>query len=133
MMAFSIYKPGQGFWTRTLTAIGGGAIVLSGVAWLFRQLQGLENDLVRVITQSTISVITIVFFFCLFWYLLNKPKIADFMIATEAEMRKVNWPTRSEIIGSTLVVIVGTALMAMFLWLINMFSAWFFELINVLG
>jgi len=38
--------------------------------------------------------------------LVNYPRFADFLIAVEAEMAKVSWPTRSELIRSSVVVIV---------------------------
>jgi len=40
-----------------------------------------------------------------FW-LVNKPIIADFMIAAEGEIKKVSWSTRKEIAVSTFVVVV---------------------------
>ncbi|MGQ9504178.1 MAG: preprotein translocase subunit SecE [Thermogutta sp.] len=38
--------------------------------------------------------------------LMNFPEVADFLIAVEAEMRKVTWPSRSELIRSCVVVLV---------------------------
>ena len=38
--------------------------------------------------------------------LVNWPKFADFLIAVEAEMNKVTWPSRQELIRSSIVVIV---------------------------
>ena len=38
--------------------------------------------------------------------LVNLPKFADFLIAVEAEMNKVSWPTRTELFRSSVVVIV---------------------------
>lgn len=37
--------------------------------------------------------------------LVNYPQFADFLIAVEAEMNKVSWPSRTELIRSSLVVI----------------------------
>jgi preprotein translocase subunit SecE len=37
--------------------------------------------------------------------LVNMPNFADFLIAVEAEMNKVSWPTRGELLRSSLVVI----------------------------
>ena len=37
---------------------------------------------------------------------VNVPWIADFLIAVEAEMNKVSWPSRAEMFRSTIVVIV---------------------------
>jgi len=40
-----------------------------------------------------------------YWLCAVKPKTVDFLIATDMEMRKVNWSTRHDIIASTWVVI----------------------------
>lgn len=43
---------------------------------------------------------------CWFSYrLVNYPQFADFLIAVEAEMNKVSWPSKTELIRSSLVVI----------------------------
>lgn len=38
--------------------------------------------------------------------LVNIPAFADFLIAVEAEMNKVSWPTRTELIRASIVVLV---------------------------
>jgi preprotein translocase subunit SecE len=38
--------------------------------------------------------------------LVNLPTFADFLIAVEAEMNKVSWPSRTELIRASIVVIV---------------------------
>ena len=131
-MILSIHKPGQGYWTRMLSAIGGGTIVVSGIVWLLPHFNGIESDQTRVIVQGSIAVGVVTIFGGLLWYFLNKPRIVDFMIATEAEMRKVNWPSRKQIIGSTLVVISGTILMVLYLLIVDLSSGWFFKQIGVL-
>jgi preprotein translocase subunit SecE len=45
-------------------------------------------------------------------WLVNKPSVADFMIAAEGEMKKVSWSSRRDIAVSTLVVIVVVVLLA---------------------
>ena len=40
-----------------------------------------------------------------FW-LINKPSMADFLIAAEGEIKKVSWSTRKEIVVSTVIVVV---------------------------
>ncbi|MFA9478011.1 preprotein translocase subunit SecE [Phycisphaerales bacterium AB-hyl4] len=132
-MALAIYKPGQGYWTRVMSAIGAATLVLTGVGWLWAQFQmwfsGSEN---LIYYQGGMAVGMIVFFGALLYWLLNKPRIADFMIATEAEMKKVNWPTRREVIGSTWIVICGAMLMAGWLWVFNLVFGWFFLQIDIL-
>ena len=46
----------------------------------------------------------------------RRPSSVDFLIATDEEMRKVNWSTRKTIINSTLVVISATFLIAGFIF-----------------
>jgi len=38
--------------------------------------------------------------------IVNWPSFADFLIAVEAEMNKVSWPSRTELIRASMVVIV---------------------------
>ena len=40
----------------------------------------------------------------------------EFFRDTNAEMKKVTWPTRNEVVGTTTVVIVATIVFALFLW-----------------
>ena len=40
----------------------------------------------------------------------------EFFRDTNAEMKKVTWPTKNEVIGTTTVVIVATIVFALFLW-----------------
>lgn len=132
MGPLTIYKPGQGYWTRMLTAVGAGVLVLAGDLWLYNELSVIRDDQYREYIQAGAAVFVILFFAALLWWLLNKPRIVDFMIATESEMRKVNWPTAREIRGSTWVVIGGTLLMAFLLFVVDVGFALLFRTIGVL-
>ena len=44
--------------------------------------------------------------------IVNLPQFADFLIAVEAEMNKVSWPSRGELIRSSIVVICVIILLA---------------------
>ena len=51
----------------------------------------------------------------------DKPKqwlqsMRDFFRDTNGEMKKVTWPTKNEVVGTTAVVIVATIVFALFLW-----------------
>lgn len=48
--------------------------------------------------------------------LVNNERFADFLIATESEMKKVSWSSRAELIGSTVVVIVTVFILAAFIF-----------------
>ncbi len=59
-------------------------------------------------------------------------KAGDFMIATEGEMKKVNWSSKREVVGSTKVVIMFTLLMAMLLFVVDLVFQALFKALNVL-
>ena len=40
----------------------------------------------------------------------------EFFRDTASEMKKVTWPTKNEVLGTTAVVIVATLVFAVFLW-----------------
>ena len=46
-------------------------------------------------------------------------KIVKFLKETKAEMRKVTWPTRDELIGSTKIVIIATLVVTLFIGIID--------------
>lgn len=132
--SLAIYKPGQGYWTRMLSAVGAGTISLAGCLWLYNVLKSrlfLNYDNSLYLAGGISLVIFFILAGVLFW-LLNKPNIVDFMISTEAEMKKVNWPSRKEVMGSTIVVICGTFFMAGVLFLADILFSRFFTYIDVL-
>jgi len=46
-------------------------------------------------------------------------KIINFLKEVKVELKKVSWSTRHELIGSTMVVILATAIMAVFIGVID--------------
>ena len=65
--------------------------------------------------------------FLIYW-LVNKPSIADFMIAAEGEMKKVSWSSKQEITVSTFIVIIVVLIMATLLgttdYCFTLFFSW---------
>ncbi|HEU4886978.1 MAG TPA: preprotein translocase subunit SecE [Thermoanaerobaculia bacterium] len=52
---------------------------------------------------------------------ISKPKqwwlsMKEFFRDTQSEMKKVTWPTKNEVVGTTVVVIAATLVFALFLW-----------------
>ena len=131
-VSLSIYKPGQGYWTRVLSAIGAGVLVLVLLAWILGELATIGDEQTRRIIQSVVAVVMIGGFGGLGYWVMNKVRIVDFLIATDSEMRKVNWPSRREIAGSTWVVICGTMLMALLLWVVDILFGLLFQEIGIL-
>ncbi len=127
-MSTTIYKQGQGYWVRLMSAIGFGLLVMMGVVWVWDQLSGAKiGQIEPVYVQGGVAIIIVVICGILGFHLIGrKPKLVDFMVATEGEMRKVNWSTRREIIGSTILVILLTLAIAVFCQLADLaFSALF--------
>ena len=60
-----------------------------------------------------------------FWA-VNRPRSADFMIATEGEMKKVSWSSKREIVGGTKVVITTTFILALLLYVVDLSFLEFF-------
>jgi preprotein translocase subunit SecE len=62
---------------------------------------------------------------------VNLPAFADFLIAVEAEMNKVSWPSRGELIRWSLVVIVMIFAIGLLLAAFDFCWVWFFKFIGV--
>ena len=62
---------------------------------------------------------------------VNWPKFADFLIAVEAEMHKVSWPTRSELVRASSVVIFVIFFLAMLLFAYDLLWAAIFQFLNI--
>lgn len=134
-MGPNIYKPDQGYYTRVSSAIAFGLIALMAGAWMREQVKGIRIAGVQpVYIQAAAFVIVVLFCGAFIYYLIGRKKrTVDFMIATEGEMKKVNWSNRREIMGMTWVVIGLTVLIAILLTFFDyvVYSP-FFQWINVI-
>lgn len=64
--------------------------------------------------------------------LVNVPGVADFLIAVEAEMNKVSWPTRSELFRSSIVVLVTIFALAAVLFGYDFYWATWFKILRIM-
>jgi preprotein translocase subunit SecE len=108
----TVYKSGQGRYTRMFTVMGGALIVAIGC---FRLYQTLDARDVSLWVSTMVPVGVFISLSILVMWLMNKPNVADFMIAAEGEMKKVNWSTRQEVTVSTIVVISVVVILAVLL------------------
>lgn len=136
---FTIYKKGQGYWTRMGTAIGAaliGALTAYNIYVYLPVLLAFETTVEGQARARQVGMASAVGFFLVYaffaWRMMNKASNVDFLIATDSEMKKVNWTSRKDLIGSTKVVIVFMFLIALFLFLIDILFSYFFYLIGVL-
>lgn len=132
-MSLAIYKKGQGYYTRMGTALAGAAISALGCWALYQKLEGILNgDPIRQWIRAGVPALILAVLFFVIYKVLNHPGIADFMIATEGEMKKVSWSSRKEIVTSTRVVVVTVIILAVLLGLIDYLFSLFFHTIGVL-
>jgi preprotein translocase SecE subunit len=134
---FTILKSGQGYWTRLGTAIAAGLIILFTSYFIYEQLRVwpalLDNNgkprpgLVWGVIGGFVAASSL-----LAWHLMNKPANVDFLIATDSEMKKVNWTSRKDLIGSTKVVIAFMFIIAALLFVIDVVFGYVFYFIRVL-
>jgi preprotein translocase subunit SecE len=118
LVSTAIRKFGQGYWTRLLTVIGFGLLGVLGAIWLWRLFETYDFGVPPVYVASGVAMAFMVAVgLVLWWFAGFNPRSVDFLVATEGEMKKVNWTTRREIVGSTVVVIAIAFAIAVFCWL----------------
>ncbi len=131
---FAIYKKGHGYWTRMGTAIGTGLLGVLVSFELYSQiptfLHGTQQHDKRV--AFVVALVFLIAYSIIAYWFTNKPSTVEFLIATDSEMKKVNWTTRQELIGSTKVVIAFMFIIAIFLFTCDLLFGSFFHLIGVL-
>jgi preprotein translocase subunit SecE len=124
---FEIYKAAQGQRARWTTfAVGCGLAVITGY-WLSNRLEGHN-----VYLQYALPLAVVIAVAYLMFYVINRPQMADFLIATEGEMKKVSWSSRREIVGSTKVVILTTFALAAMLFVVDFVFSSLFKWMNVI-
>ncbi len=134
-MGAGIYKKGQGYWTRVMSAVAMGMLVLMGAVWLADNLKNTRLfGQEPIFTQAICFAVVFGTFSWLGFYLIGRrQKVVDFLIATEGEMKKVNWSSRREIRGSTIVVIGLTIIIALMITVMDyLIYAPLLRFINVL-
>ena len=111
-----IYRKTQGRWTRLGTVVGAGILIVIGAWYTWSELpSGLR------LFRAIIPLILMLACFYVLLRVVNSKRPADFMIATEGEMKKVSWSSKKEIIGSTKVVIVTLLIMGLVLFFVDLF------------
>jgi preprotein translocase subunit SecE len=133
LLRTGIYKRTQGRITRQVTCA---AIWLSAAAgcwqlyitlhntpWIAGALGGIEYWL------PTLLAVLLVW---LGYRLVNYPPFTDFLIGVEAEMAKVSWPGRTELVRASIVVLVMIFGLAVVLYGFDWFWRSAFQLIGVI-
>jgi preprotein translocase SecE subunit len=123
-MNLEVYKKGQGRLARRTAYVLGAALVAFGAYRFYATFNEIGRfvwvEKVPLVGEITLyNVLAFVVFglgiLCLHLF-LNAEKRADLLIDTEQELRKVTWPSRSEVWSATRVVVIVTFLMGMVLY-----------------
>jgi len=101
-LSTGLYKRSQGRLARQITCVVIWVVVALG-AWRLAEV-GLAQQQTAV--KYGVPAALLVVGLWVGYRLVNYPPFADFLIAVEAEMNKVSWPTWRELSRSTVVVIV---------------------------
>ncbi len=125
-----IYKKGQGKYTRGVTFATAATILVIVAVALSAFLEGYTR--LTSIRFGVPAVLAVGLGLFVLW-LINRPRPADFLIATEGEMKKVSWSSKKEIAGSTKVVIVTTFILAGILFGVDLLFIFTFKWMGISG
>ena len=129
LFAASLYKPNQGQIVRRLTTLGI-AIVVTLACWsLYSTLRGAMEPNSPAIWAIPVAALAAGLWFS--FRVSNWPRFADFLIAVEAEMNKVTWPSKGELKRASFVVIFTIAFLAISLFLFDVFWQFVFSQIGI--
>ncbi|MDE0939033.1 MAG: preprotein translocase subunit SecE [Pirellulales bacterium] len=64
---------------------------------------------------------------------VNFASFADFLISVEAEMSKVSWPTKTELVRGSMVVLITILFLAGFLFMFDLMWAKVFYWLGIVG
>jgi len=133
-MGLEFYKKEQGYYTRMGTALGLGLLSVLGCWSLYNKLDGITSltPTAKVWVQAGVPAVLFLVLGWAIYKVLNTPKYADFMIATEGEMKKVSWSSKKEIITSTKVVIWTVLILSVLLAAVDFGFQVLFRFIHVL-
>ena len=122
-----VYKRNQGRITRQLTFA---ALAVTVALGLWR----LSDTLIKFGDELRFGLPAVLLLAGLWvaYRIVNVPAFADFLIAVEAEMNKVSWPTRTELFRASIVVLVTLFVLAALLFVFDVFWQELFTFLGIL-
>jgi preprotein translocase subunit SecE len=122
-----LYKRSQGRITRQVTWAAM-AVGLFAICWRMSSLMSEMG------TALSLGVPALVFAAGLWvaFRAVNVPVFADFLVAVEAEMNKVSWPTKTELIRGSAVVLVMIFTLAVVIFAFDIVWVEFFQFLRIL-
>ncbi len=128
----TIYKRNQGRIARQVTFAALAVIMGLGLWRLSDSLSIAEQTATRdMVLKYGLPGLLLALGLWVAYRVVNMPKFADFLIAVEAEMNKVSWPTRTELFRASMVVLVTIFVLAAMLWAFDVFWGWVFTFLGI--
>jgi preprotein translocase subunit SecE len=122
-----IYKRSQGRITRQVTFF---AMAIAVIAVAYR-LSDTMSETKPALYLGVPGVLLLVgVWVC--YRVVNLPAFADFLIAVEAEMNKVSWPSRGELYRHSVVVLVVLFMLTVVLYGFDTAWFWFFMKLHII-
>ena len=121
-----LYKRSQGRIARQVTFVAL-AVVFALGAWRLEQMWMNSSASLRY----GLPLVLMSLGWWISYRLVNTPRVADFLITVEAEMNKVSWPSRTELIRSVIVVIFTILFLAAALFAFDALWGWVLGLMGV--
>ena len=120
LLNVGIYKRSQGRITRQVTFAALALTFALGFYQMYRTLVMKSTNESWAVTKALMDSgmafwlpgLLLVLGWWISYRLVNMPNFADFLIAVEAELNKVSWPTRTELVRSSMVVLFCLLLLA---------------------
>lgn len=125
----SVYKPNQGRIVRQLTALAIWIVVALGCWALYSTLRNEIESGSYLIPGIPAALLLAGAWFG--YRVVNWPRFADFLIAVEAEMNKVTWPSKDELTRASIVVMFTIFFLAISLFLFDVLWQQVFSFIGV--
>ena len=131
-----IYKRSQGRITRQVTFAAMALVIALGLWRLSVTLKNWDlgfgdSEAMKAALQFGLPGLLLAIGWWITYRLVNLPAFADFLIAVEAEMNKVSWPTRTELFRASMVVLATIFILATVLFGYDLFWKTAFEWIGL--
>jgi preprotein translocase subunit SecE len=124
----SLYKRNQGRVTRQVTFAALAITVLLGT-WRMHLAADQTNMLMRIGIPGLVLGVGL----WIAYRVVKLAKFADFLISVEAEMSKVSWPTKTELVRGSMVVLITILFLAGFLFMFDLMWAKVFYWLGIVG
>jgi preprotein translocase subunit SecE len=126
-----VYKRSQGRITRQVTFAALVIILATGLYRLKVTLSGSGLERSMPGFQFWFPGLLLFAWLWIAYRIVNIPSFADFLIAVEAEMNKVSWPTRTELFRASVVVLLTIFSLALILAGFDLFWAFVFRITQI--